>query len=267
MSAACPHLVPTPHCVGTDIDFTGEALNFGEQATLELTIVRAIDAVKGSLKLGQDLTFGIASAELEHLYVSYPEEIQLLSSRACNSKQANWISGREAARLALSKLGAKPLPILRGDAGEPIWPDRIVGSISHCSPWSIAVAARRETRSLTIGIDLESSDRMCKADPHSLLSLICHGTELDWVHEGDLSTRLTMIFSAKESLYKSLYPLCKRYIDFNEVEISWCQELQCFRWKLLTSFDSNLLPVKSCAISCQQYRHLFFTCSVIELDE
>src|SRR6266704_3331949 len=33
-------------------------------------------------------------------------------------------------------------PILRGQKGEPLWPEGIAGSITHCYPWNVAVAAK-----------------------------------------------------------------------------------------------------------------------------
>src|SRR5437763_12127411 len=184
MSAARSHQMPALNYVGTAGDLPGVTLALNQTAALQLTIVRAIEAVQGSLKLGRDLAYAITSAGHENFYALYPEEIQLLSSRACDRKRANWISGRAAARLALSNLRVEhSVPIFRGDAGEPVWPEGITGTITHCHPWSVAVAARCEKRSLTMGIDLESSERMRRVDPDALLSIICQGAELDWVRD------------------------------------------------------------------------------------
>ena len=251
----------------TRVALVDQSQDLDERAALELIIAHAIETAAEPLTMSRDLAYGIVSAEDADLCTLDKDEYRVLSNRACGSKRASWISGREAARLATSKLGVRSAAILRGDGGEPLWPVEITGSITHCHPWSVAVVARQEKRSLSIGVDLESSDRMRRADPKSLLRLICTGREMEWVRNGDLAARLTMIFSAKEALYKALYPLCKRYIDFTEVELSWAQELGRFRSKFLTSFNSSLHSHQSCEISCTQYQHLFFTCSVIELDE
>ena len=75
------------------------------------------------------------------------------------SRRADFVTVRACARLALGRLGVPPVPLVPGEAGEPSWPNGIVGSMTHCrglraaavaltgpftvSPWSIADWAAR----------------------------------------------------------------------------------------------------------------------------
>ena len=235
-----------------------------EKEALENMVTSAVDSAKKSFHLNADLAYAVVSAEETGFPELHIAESRMLNNGASGRKQANWIAGRAAARLALKKLGLEDsASVLRGDLGEPIWPDGFSGSITHCYPWSIAVAAKSSSQSVAVGIDLESSHRMRRADPAAIVDLICREPEREWVQSGgDLAERLTIVFSAKEALYKSLYPICKRYIDFTEVELAWRQYESCFRAEFLTALENNLSFAREYQISCQQYKHLFFASSI-----
>jgi 4'-phosphopantetheinyl transferase EntD len=241
-----------------------EAQAIERMRALESMIIRALEtAAQGCLRLGENLAFAIASGEDEGNYLRHPEEVRLLAPGACRKRQLDWTLGRAAARLALMRLGFEdPPPVLRGGGGQPIWPAGISGSITHCERWGIAVTAKCAD-SLAIGIDLESLERIREVD---ILHLICREPELEWVSsDSDFQGRLGMVFSAKEALYKSLYPFCRRYIDFTEVELSWSPEQSRFRAKLLTASDASCLPLRPYEISCRRHKHLIFSCSVCEI--
>src|SRR2546426_12618717 len=93
--------------------------------------------------------------------------------------------------------------------------------------------------------------------------LICGEAELGWVRGGDFQERLTMIFSAKEAIYKAFYPLCRRYIDFKEVELTWFPEQYRFQGEFLAPFGSNL-PQEACAVHCRSHAELVFSCLIHE---
>ena len=48
-------------------------------------------------------------------------------------RRNEFITVRHCAGLALGELGFPPVPILKGDKGEPCWPDGAVGSLTHCA--------------------------------------------------------------------------------------------------------------------------------------
>ena len=87
-----------------------------------------------------------------------PDEEPLIE-RSVAKRRNEFVTVRHCARLALGELGVPPAPILKGDKGEPCWPDGVVGSLTHCEGFRAAVVGRAsEVRS--VGID---------AEPHGVL--------------------------------------------------------------------------------------------------
>lgn len=59
-----------------------------------------------------------------------PEEEPLIA-KSVAKRRNEFITVRYCARQALSVLGIPEAPILKGDKGQPLWPDGIVGSMTH----------------------------------------------------------------------------------------------------------------------------------------
>ena len=86
-----------------------------------------------------------------------PEEEPLIA-RSVAKRRNEFITVRYCARLALEELGVPPVPILKGEKGEPCWPDGVVGSLTHCDGYRGAVGRPRTTRCASVGIDAEPHD-------------------------------------------------------------------------------------------------------------
>ena len=240
---------------------TGRTESGELMSAVEWTLIRAVAAADSSWRLCEHVGLGIVSAEDCSNYVLHREEVGILSPRACRKRQIEFASGRAAARFALNEVGVEALPVLRGQKGEPHWPPGIVGSITHCYPWSVAVAIRYPNIFAT-GVDLETTERMRGAE---ISELVCGSDELDWVRAGNLKERLTMIFSAKESVYKAFYPLCQRYIDFKDVELTWVPAQSCFHAKFLASFGPGLPRGHVCPVYYRSYNAFTFSCVIHRL--
>lgn len=147
----------------------------------------------------------------------FVDEERLLPERVAPGRRADFRLGRHAAHLALRELGFEPRPILRGDRGEPLWPDGVVGSITHSHGHAIAVAAPAEIAG-RIGIDLEDRTRYFDA----LESQIAVPAELAHLAELDTSIReaaVIELFSAKESIYKAHFPRVRRFFGFHAAKV------------------------------------------------
>ena len=67
-----------------------------------------------------------------------------------------------------------------------------------------------------LGIDLLTTERL---DLH-LLNIVCRPEELLWLERAESNCVLDkLFFSAKESLFKCVWPTVRRFIDFQEIEI------------------------------------------------
>jgi enterobactin synthetase component D / holo-[acyl-carrier protein] synthase len=151
--------------------------------------------------------------------VLFPEEEALLA-RAVQKRRLEFTTVRHCARVALARLGIPAVPILPGDRGAPQWPEGIVGSMTHCAGYRAAVVARSADL-VTVGVDAEPHDRLppdvldTVTLPQERVQLARLAAERPGVHWDRL------LFSAKEAVYKSWYPLTRRWLDFDEAEITF----------------------------------------------
>lgn len=125
--------------------------------------------------------------------------------------------GRHVAQVALRMLNCEE-PIGKGEDRCPIWPDAFVGSISHSENFAWAVTGK-DSEFRSIGIDTEPiADEMTA---RHLRPEIGNGSEW-WLGESAGLTPLqsfTTIFSAKESIYKCVYPLSPTFFGFHHVRV------------------------------------------------
>jgi len=145
-----------------------------------------------------------------------PEEEPLIA-RSVAKRRNEFVTVRYCARQALGELGVAPVPILKGDKGEPCWPDGIVGSLTHCEGFRGAVVGRRaEVRS--VGIDAEPHDVLPKG-VLGAISLPVERAELVDLPGGLHWDRI--LFCAKEATYKAWFPLTHRWLGFEDAHITF----------------------------------------------
>jgi len=246
-------------CRSVQSTVAGRSSNYSAVNKSELTAMvrRAVERMRSSLGSGHNIAFALLSAQETGNYTLRPDEASILSPHASQTKKERFARGRTAAHLALQQLGIeKSPPILRGQEGEPLWPIGVAGSITHCGLWTIVVVAKGP-KHFSLGVDLES---YCKINHIDISGLVCCDKELDWVTAGnDFRKRLASIFSAKEAAYKALYPVCNRYIDFKEVELSPLSPEKGFRGQFCTSISDQLTPGYSFQIQCHWLKDLIFS--------
>ena len=83
----------------------------------------------------------------------FAEEEALLGN-AVPKRRFEFGTARWCAREAMRRLGVAPAPVLPGPKREPLWPDGVVGSLTHCLGYRAAALAL-STDFQTIGIDAE----------------------------------------------------------------------------------------------------------------
>lgn len=168
------------------------------------------------LDLGVELFLGFAH-DLEQYELSLtPLEEVALGERASDRRRLDFLIGRGAARRAMGAAGHPVGEVLVGDSGAPLWPEGLVGSISHSDGQAIAVVAESATL-LGVGVDLEH-----RRPVDEIESLVAFGSELKWLssQEGPAKAdRLLELFAAKESLFKAVFPTFGRYFGFEAVRL------------------------------------------------
>lgn len=148
--------------------------------------------------------------------VALPEEEELVA-RSVETRRNEFVTARHCARLAMQRLGVPPAPILKGDKGEPRWPDGLVGSLTHTRGYRGAVVGRAAAVR-SVGIDAEPHDVL----PDGVLqavSLAAERAELAAL-PGDLHWD-RILFCAKEATYKAWFPLTGRWLGFEDAHITF----------------------------------------------
>ena len=160
---------------------------------------------------------GLVSAELYHdppQLSPLPQEEPLIA-RSVAKRRNEFITVRHCARVAMGRLGVPEAPILKGEKGEPRWPDGLVGSLTHCEGYRGAVVGRSAVVR-SVGIDAEPHGRL----PDGVLDAISLPAER---HEiGALPDGLhwdRILFCAKEATYKAWFPLTQRWLGFEDAHI------------------------------------------------
>jgi enterobactin synthetase component D len=148
----------------------------------------------------------------ERLGVDFPEPL----SGAVVKRKAEHLAGRYLGRLLLAGRSL-PTAVATGGHREPLWPTGWVGSITHTADCAaVAIADARAVPSL--GLDLERwlDERVARNIAASIVQpaeaqLLCG--RLPFAHA------LTLAFSAKESVFKALFPSVQKYFDFDAVHV------------------------------------------------
>jgi 4'-phosphopantetheinyl transferase EntD len=161
----------------------------------------------------------------------FPEEAALIAG-AVDKRRREFTTVRYCARQAMAKLGFEPAPVLHGARGVPLWPTGVVGSMTHCQGYRAAVLGRTDDF-VSIGVDAEEHAPL----PDGVLDAIALPQErariadLRESHPAVCWDRL--LFSAKESVYKTWFPLTGRWLDFDEADIVLEPETSSFVAHLL----------------------------------
>lgn len=143
-----------------------------------------------------------------------PEEEPLIA-RSVDKRRNEFITVRHCARVALGELGLPPVPILKGEKGEPCWPDGVVGSLTHCTGYRGAVVGRTDAVR-SVGIDAEPHDVL----PDGVLNAITLEEERHEISALPAGLHWDRIlFCAKEATYKAWFPLTKRWLGFEDAHV------------------------------------------------
>ena len=157
--------------------------------------------------------------EAGRLGIAFPSALD----GAVAKRRREYLAGRIGARLALRGL-------LGADAGEggigaddddvPLWPEGVVGSISHGAGVGFAAVAPAG-KYAGLGVDVERVVSPEQAGRLGRRVLNEREMNLRQGSAGGLTEAemFTLAFSAKESAYKALFPVHRRVLGFSDVEV------------------------------------------------
>jgi len=148
---------------------------------------------------------------LDKLSLSFNHQFSL-------KRLSDFSTGRYCAKQAMEQIGIYDVIIPIGKDREPIWPDGIVGSISHCDSLTGAIVAKSSDH-ISLGLDIEEIGKVT-TDLYDLVFTENEKSYLSNFAGRKLEEQSTLIFSIKEAFYKYQHPLTKTFLDFLDVELS-----------------------------------------------
>lgn len=161
---------------------------------------------------------GVAGAHLRDFSAAGPlpaaEETSL--GPVGPARAGEFAAGRHCARAALSALGRPGAELPRRGDRAPGWPAGTVGSITHCRGYC-AAAAGPTVSYLSIGIDAEPNEPL----PAVVLPRISSAAERRWIGAAPGGVHWDrLLFSAKESVYKTWAPLTGAWLGFLDATVT-----------------------------------------------
>ena len=148
----------------------------------------------------------------------FPEEEPIVA-RAVDKRRREFTTVRHCARLALAELGVPPAAIVPGERGAPTWPSGVVGSMTHCAGYRAAAVAHAADV-LSLGIDAEPHGPLpagveravaLPEEREHLRRLAAAHPDVHWDR---------LLFTAKETVYKTWFPLARRWLGFEDARLA-----------------------------------------------
>lgn len=177
----------------------------------------------------------------QSLFHDFGVECPTLLTGAVPKRKAEYFAGRLAARRALQFLGCKTLALPIGEHRLPQWPSGYRGSISHTRALAVSAVCHQEHYQ-AVGIDTEivfTADQCTR-----LTSAIVSEAEWNDVIRGGCTLAhpqlVTLIFSAKEALYKALFPHTLLFQNFSAARLTWiCEKTAQFQIELTCEWSGG----------------------------
>ena len=150
------------------------------------------------------------------LEATLPAQEAALIADVAPRRRAHFSAGRACAHAALAAIGRDVEALLRTVDGAPLWPDAVVGSISHCPEAAVAIVADAgHWRAL--GIDVETDRTL----PDDAAEYVLAAPERERFAQlpGGMARWSLPAFAAKECVHKCVHPLAGAFLEFGEVAI------------------------------------------------
>ncbi|MEX1667115.1 4'-phosphopantetheinyl transferase family protein [Zhongshania arctica] len=138
--------------------------------------------------------------------------------RASRKRQAEYFAGRYLANEAMSSYGISQFKLLADAKRCPQWPSTLVGSITHTDQYAACIVAKK---SAIAAIGIDAQDILDDSRAERVQSRIIDSAESRLITQSELTPALglSLCFSAKEAIYKALYPRVQQYFGFNAAKL------------------------------------------------
>lgn len=226
---------------------------------LKSLVDREADALNIATPAGlPDFVAFAAFQPSEQLPRIHAAEWEILGPGAVPKRRSEFARGRGAAHRALEALGRSGEPVLAGANREPLWPNGVVGSISHAAGFGVAIVAGAD-RTDGVGVDIEKL-----GDVSELEDQVLRPEERAWI--GDLEVdqqprAVLAIFSAKEAIFKAFFPRCRVLFGFETASLTPIST--GYVATLLDGIDTAYPPNRTFAVSSSWYEDIVLSSVVL----
>ncbi|MEG3756172.1 4'-phosphopantetheinyl transferase family protein [Psychromonas arctica] len=192
-------------------------------------------------------TFSSARFNDKHfnmLDIAFPSML----NKAVAKRKSEFLAGRYLAKIIMKHLQFQDKNIGINEHKAPVWPQELLGSITHSRETAHCVITKLQSHKY-IGIDVEHW--LSTEDANSLMNNIVSDQNeyqilLPYIN---FEQAITLIFSAKESLYKAIFKEFEHYVDFHVAKVT------------KVNFNTRLLTLTLCQdLSKKMYSGREFIC-------
>lgn len=147
-------------------------------------------------------------------------------SNSVKKRQAEFIAGRYMAKICLKQMNSKEHNLEIGRHREPIWPVGFLGTISHANNKAVALVSTSTSYNY-VGIDIENflNPTIASKLAGSIHSQDEKALFCKYGFSDHIAT--SIIFSAKESLFKATFPYIRKYFGFECARVIEINTIEC----------------------------------------
>lgn len=156
-----------------------------------------------------------------------PEESAVIAN-AVSHRQQEFATGRWLARTGLQEFGFPDQPINVGKLRNPVWPDSIMGTITHDEKLCAVVLMQKHQHSETgIGIDLIYVHQRAGRMDELLPMFMADASELNAISIiNDNIDPALLLFSVKESIVKAISFRLDDFVDMRAIKIYYSDKVR-----------------------------------------
>jgi 4'-phosphopantetheinyl transferase EntD len=152
-------------------------------------------------------------------YPILPEEDALIAD-AVERRRHEFTTGRWLARSGLRHFGLPDSPILIGRLRNPLWPDGVLGTLSHDGELCAVALRRTDGEVRGIGIDLIAHEQRAGRMEELAPIFVTKAAELGVIATlNPAADPPLLLFSLKEAVIKALTFRLDDFIDMRDIEI------------------------------------------------
>jgi enterobactin synthetase component D len=168
----------------------------------------------------------------ETSFVDHGIELPTSLKTAVIKRKSDFLAGRALVSRAFDELGLLNQNIAVGPKRSPIWPKGMNGSISHTGQHCACIATTQPNTA--VGIDIEQMLKPNGLKSVRRIAMTTNDTDVVASHSLFSTQHLcTLIFSAKETLYKALFPTVQAFFGFDAATLH-CDPTENTIWLRLT---------------------------------